>query len=63
MLNRLAVISLGLGLAGCAGYGDKLKSTVAAQSGRYKDRLIVFANIDFKDLDAPGYPGRRRRRR
>src|SRR3954451_22319182 len=29
------------------GYGDKLKRTVAAQSGRRKDRLIVFANIDF----------------
>src|SRR5205809_4605933 len=33
------------------GYGDKLTRTVAAQSGRHKDRLIVFANIDFENLD------------
>ncbi len=40
------------------GYGDNLKRTVDAQKGRHKDRLVIFANIDFKDLDAPGYPAR-----
>src|SRR6266852_4107562 len=40
------------------GYGDNLKRTVDAQKGRHKDRLVVFANIDFKDLDAPGYSTR-----
>src|SRR5260370_17468838 len=25
---------------------------------RHKDRMVVFANIDFKDLDASGYPAR-----
>src|SRR6266702_2844585 len=40
------------------GYGEKLKRTVEAQRGRHKDRLVVFANIDFKDLDAPGYSTR-----
>src|SRR5215471_7957634 len=28
------------------GYGDNFKKLVEAQKGRYKDRLIVFANIN-----------------
>src|SRR6267142_5513669 len=40
------------------GYGDKLKRTEEAQKGRHKDRLVVFANIDFENLDAPAYPAR-----
>src|SRR5689334_9112577 len=40
------------------GYGDKLIQAVEAQTGRRKDRLIVFANIDFTDLDNPDYPAR-----
>lgn len=37
------------------GTGDRLKQTVAAMKGRYPDRFIVFANLDFRDLDEPGY--------
>jgi predicted TIM-barrel fold metal-dependent hydrolase len=40
------------------GYGEKLKQAVEAQKGRHKDRLIVFANIDFTNLDNPDYPAR-----
>ena len=40
------------------GYGDNLKRLLAAQTDRYPDRLIVFANIDFNGLDDPGYPAR-----
>jgi len=43
------------------GYGEKLKRTVEAQKGRHKDRLVVFANIDFKDLDASDTPPAPRR--
>ncbi|HEX8998271.1 MAG TPA: amidohydrolase family protein [Blastocatellia bacterium] len=37
------------------GTGERLKQTVAAMKGRYPDRFIVFANLDFRDLDEPGY--------
>jgi len=37
------------------GYGDRLKTTVAALKGRYPERFAVFANIDFNNIDDPGY--------
>jgi predicted TIM-barrel fold metal-dependent hydrolase len=40
------------------GYGDSLKRAVEAQHGRFKDRLLVFANIDFRNLDDADYPAR-----
>ena len=40
------------------GYGDKLKQAVDNMKGHYKDHFVVFANIDFKDLDDPGYSKR-----
>jgi uncharacterized protein len=40
------------------GYGDSLKRMVVAQKGRFKDRFVVFANIDFRNLDDPDYPAR-----
>ena len=43
------------------GYGDQLKSRSRRMKGRYKDRFVVFANIDFTRLDDPDYPRPRRR--
>ena len=40
------------------GYGDRLEKVIAAQKGQAAGRLVVFANLDFTDLDAPGYPER-----
>src|SRR2546426_9790404 len=40
------------------GYGDNFKRALDAQKGRHKDRLVVFANIDFRNLDDPDYPAR-----
>ncbi len=40
------------------GFGDGLKKTVAAYKGRYPGRFVVFANIDFKGIDEPGWPER-----
>ncbi len=40
------------------GYGDKLAKGVQNLKGNYKDRFIVFANIDFTGLDDPEYPKR-----
>ena len=36
------------------GYGDKLAAAVKNMKGRYKDRFVVFANIDFSNIDDPG---------
>jgi len=40
------------------GYGDKLAQNVHILKDRYKDRFVVFANLDFSNIDAPDY-GRR----
>jgi len=41
------------------GYGTRLKENVEAQKGgKYKDRFVIFANLDFNGLDEPGYSGR-----
>lgn len=40
------------------GYGDRFKRNLDALKGRYKDRFVVFANIDFTRLDDPDYPTR-----
>ncbi len=40
------------------GYGDKLEKGVANLKGHYKNRFVVFANIDFTNLDDPGYSKR-----
>lgn len=40
------------------GYGDRLERGVANMKGRYKDRFVLFANIDFTNIDAPDYSAR-----
>lgn len=37
------------------GYGDRLKENVAILKERYKDRFVVFANLDFSKIDDPDY--------
>ncbi len=36
-------------------YGDWLKQAVQNFKGKYKNRFVVFANFDFRDIDAPDY--------
>src|SRR5258708_19605072 len=38
------------------GYGERWKENVAILKSRYKDRFVVFANMDFSGIDDPGYP-------
>jgi predicted TIM-barrel fold metal-dependent hydrolase len=40
------------------GYGENLKRNVDAMKGAAKDRFVVFANINFSDIDAPDYSKR-----
>src|ERR1700688_3402107 len=37
------------------GTGADLKKTVAVMKGRHPDRFVVFANLNFDDLNTPGY--------
>src|SRR5690349_18197061 len=37
------------------GTGDRLKRTVEAMKGRYPKRFVVFSNMDYSDLDKPGF--------
>jgi predicted TIM-barrel fold metal-dependent hydrolase len=37
------------------GYGDRLKENVAILKQRYRDRFVVFANLDFSKIDDAGY--------
>src|SRR5678815_265648 len=38
------------------GYGERLKENIAILKSRYKDRFVVFANMDFSGIDDPDYP-------
>ncbi|MGH9720181.1 MAG: amidohydrolase family protein [Bryobacteraceae bacterium] len=40
------------------GSGERLKRNIEAQKGRYKDRFVIFANLDFGGIDEPGYGAR-----
>jgi len=40
------------------GYGDTPEKGVANMKGHYKNRFVVFANIDFTNIDDPGYSAR-----
>jgi predicted TIM-barrel fold metal-dependent hydrolase len=40
------------------GYGERLKASLAALKGRYPDRFVVFASMDFSGIDEPAYGAR-----
>src|SRR5256885_7642696 len=37
------------------GTGEELKKTVAVMKGRYPDRVVVFADMSYDDLNTPGF--------
>lgn len=37
------------------GTGEELRKTVATMKGRYPDRFVVFANMNYDDLNTPGF--------
>jgi predicted TIM-barrel fold metal-dependent hydrolase len=37
------------------GYGDRLKHGVENMKGRYKNRFVLFANLDFSGIDDPNF--------
>ena len=40
------------------GTGDRLKRTVEVMKARYPKRFVVFSNMDYSDLDKPGFSER-----
>jgi predicted TIM-barrel fold metal-dependent hydrolase len=38
------------------GFGERLAQTVKGMKTRYPDRFVVFANVDFRGMNDPGYP-------
>lgn len=40
------------------GTGEELKRTVQVMKGRYPDRFVVFANMDYSDLNKPDFGAR-----
>jgi len=40
------------------GTGEQLQRTVATMKGRYPDRFVIFANLSYDDINAPGYGAR-----
>jgi predicted TIM-barrel fold metal-dependent hydrolase len=40
------------------GYGERLKASIAALKERHAGRFAVFANIDFRGIDEPGFGAR-----
>jgi len=37
------------------GYGDRLKKAVDNMKGNYPKRFVIFANLNFEDMEAPDY--------
>ena len=58
LLNDMDELNLRVMVNLSGGYGDQLKRNIAAFPGRHKNRFVVFANIDFRDIDNPDYPAR-----
>lgn len=61
-LDRLVAdmdeINLGIMVNLSGGFGKRLKDNIQAQKGKYPNRFVIFANIDFSNIDAPDYPQR-----
>lgn len=40
------------------GYGERLRANIDRQKKKYPDRVVVLANIDYQNIDAPDYAER-----
>ncbi|MCC6344318.1 MAG: amidohydrolase family protein [Bryobacterales bacterium] len=58
LVKEMDEINMGVMVELSGGYGDRLAENVKRQKGRYPDRFVIFANIDFSNIDAPDYARR-----
>src|SRR5213079_2797358 len=55
LVKEMDTINLRVMVNLSGGTGEELKKTVAVMKGRYPDRLVVFANMSYDDLNTPGF--------
>jgi len=55
LIKGMDSINLQLMVNLSGGTGDRLKRTVEVMKGRHPKRFVVFANMDYGDLDKPGF--------
>src|SRR5229473_5218081 len=55
LVKEMDTINLRVMVKFSGGTGEQLKNTVAVMKGRYPDRFVVFANMSYDDLNAPGF--------
>lgn len=58
LVKEMDEINMGVMVNLSGNYGTRLKDNVERQKSKYPDRFVIFANIDFTDIDAPGYSKR-----
>jgi uncharacterized protein len=58
LIQEMDAINLQVMVNLSGGTGERLKNIVTAMKGRYPKRFVIFANLDFRDLNEPGYGAR-----
>jgi uncharacterized protein len=55
LVREMDTINLRVMVNLSGGTGEQLRNTVAAMKGRHPDRFVVFANLNYEDINTPGY--------
>ncbi len=55
LVKEMDELNMGVMVNLSGSYGDRFKKTYDNMKGHYPNRFVVFANMDFSDLDAPEY--------
>jgi len=55
LVNDMDALNLQVMVNLSGSYGDRLKRTVDNMKGNYPKRFVVFANLNFEDMEAPDY--------
>lgn len=55
LVKEMDAINLQVMVNLSGGTGERLQQIVTAMKGRYPNRFVIFANIDFRDLNEPGF--------
>src|SRR2546429_9113129 len=55
LVREMDTINLRVMVNLSGGTGEELKKTVAVMKGRYPDRFVVFANMNYDDLNTAGF--------
>ena len=55
LVREMDTINLRVMVNLSGGTGEQLRNTVATMKGRHPDRFVVFANLNYEDINTPGY--------